>query len=76
LNHGIVVEMINGGHEAVLESLFGCDADVTKDGASEFGNEALGAVEPEAGLGVRVNSKRCVGWPASQSVVCLEMCAE
>jgi hypothetical protein len=27
-------------------------------------------------LGVKVNSKRCAGWPASQALVSLEICAE
>jgi hypothetical protein len=27
-------------------------------------------------LGVNVNSNRCAGWPASQALVSLEICAE
>ena len=34
------------GHDAVLERLFGCDADVAQDRAGEFGEEALDEVEP------------------------------
>jgi hypothetical protein len=30
-----MVEVIHGGHDAILEFLFGCDADVTKDGTGE-----------------------------------------
>jgi hypothetical protein len=37
MNDGLLIEVIHGGHDAVLEFLFGCDADVTQDGASEFG---------------------------------------
>jgi hypothetical protein len=38
-------------HDAILEFLFGCDADVAQDGASKFGEEALDEVEPGAMLG-------------------------
>jgi hypothetical protein len=51
MNDGIAVEIIHGGDEAVLEFLFGCDADVAQDGAGEFGKEALDKIEPGAVLG-------------------------
>jgi hypothetical protein len=51
VNNGIGVEIVHGGHEAVLEFLFGCDADVAQDGAGEFGKEALDEIEPGAVLG-------------------------
>ena len=46
MHDGIAVEIIHGGHEAFLEFLLGCDADVAQDGAGEFGKEALDEVEP------------------------------
>jgi hypothetical protein len=46
VNDGVLVEVVHGGHDAILEFLFGCDADVAKDGAGEFGKEALDEVEP------------------------------
>jgi hypothetical protein len=77
VNDGDLVEVIHGGQETILEFLFGCDADVSQDGAGEFGKEALDQVEPGAVLlGVKVNSKRCAGCAASQALVSLEMCAE
>src|SRR5208337_3235746 len=45
------IEVIHGGHDAVLELLFGCDADVAQDRAGELGEEALDEVEPGAVLG-------------------------
>ena len=48
MNDGLVIEVIHGSHDAILEFLFGCDADVAQDGAGEFGEEALDQVEPGA----------------------------
>ena len=42
------VEVIHGSHDAVLEFLFGCDADVSQDGAGKLGEEALDQVQPGA----------------------------
>ena len=36
------------GHDAVLEFLFGCDADVAQHGAGELGKETLDEIEPGA----------------------------
>src|SRR5579863_6551359 len=44
----LLIKEIHGGHDAILEFLFGCDADMTQDGAGEFGKEALDQVEPGA----------------------------
>jgi hypothetical protein len=46
VNDRLPIEEIHGGHDAILEFLFGCDADVAQDGASELGKEALDKVEP------------------------------
>ena len=51
MNDGIAIEVVHGGHDAVLEFLFGCDADVAQHGAGELGEEALDEVEPRAVLG-------------------------
>ena len=37
----MAVEFIHGSHDAVLEFLFGCDADVAQHRACELGEEAL-----------------------------------
>ena len=41
MNDRVAVEMRHGGHEAILEFLFGCDADVAQHRAGDFGKEAL-----------------------------------
>ena len=51
MNDRIVVEVVHGGHEAVLEFLFGGDADVAEDRTGELREEALDEVEPGAMLG-------------------------
>jgi hypothetical protein len=68
---GLLIEEIDGGHDAILEFPFRRDADVAQDGAGELGEEALDEIEPGA-VGVKVNSKRCAGWLASQALVSLE----
>ena len=47
----MAVEFIHGGHDAVLEFLFGCDADMAQHGAGELGEKALDEVEPGTMLG-------------------------
>jgi hypothetical protein len=51
VNDGALIEVVHGGHDSILEFLFGCDADVAQDGAGECGKEALDEVEPGAVLG-------------------------
>ena len=51
MNDGVLVEVIHGGHEPILEFLLGGDADVAQHGARKFGKEALDEVEPGAVLG-------------------------
>ena len=46
MNDGVLIEVVHGGHETILEFLLGCDADVAQHGAGEFGKEALDEVEP------------------------------
>ena len=46
VNDRIAVEIIDRGHEAILELVLGCDADVAQDGAGELGEEAFDEVEP------------------------------
>src|ERR1700757_4242343 len=48
MNDRLVIEVIHGSHDAIVEFLFGCDADVAQDGAGELGEEALDEVEPGA----------------------------
>jgi hypothetical protein len=48
MNDGLVLEVIHGGHDTILEFLFGCDADVAQERAGELGEEAFDEVEPGA----------------------------
>ena len=48
VNDRFLIEVIHGGHETILEFLFGFDADVTQHRASELGEEALDEIEPRA----------------------------
>jgi len=51
VDDGVSIEVIDGGHDAVLEFLFGCDADVAQHRAGELGEEAFDEIEPGAVLG-------------------------
>lgn len=51
MNDGVLVEVIHGSHDAVLEFLFGCDTNVAQDRAGKFGKEALDQIQPGAVLG-------------------------
>ena len=46
MDDGLLIEEIHGSHDAILEFLFGRDANVTQHGAGELGKEALDEVEP------------------------------
>ena len=76
MDDGVSIEVIHGGHDAVLELLFGCDADVAQDRAGELGEEALDEVEPGAVLG-REDKFETAGWLTGEpSLSSLEMWAE
>ena len=51
MNDGMAIEFIHGSHDAVLEFLFGRDADVAQHRAGELGEEALDEIEPGTMLG-------------------------
>src|SRR6266436_3007488 len=67
----MAVEFIHGSHDAVLEFLFGCDADVAQDRAGELREEALDEIEPgavfgregEREAGRRLSSEPGLGFP-------------
>ena len=48
MNDGILVEVVHGSHDAILEFLFGGDTDVAEHGAGELGKKALNEIEPGA----------------------------
>jgi hypothetical protein len=47
----MAVELIHGRHDAMLEFLFRCDADMAEHRAGELGEESLDEIEPGAVLG-------------------------
>jgi hypothetical protein len=51
VDDGIAIYGVDGGRDALLQFLFGRDADVTQHGAGELGEEALDEIEPGAVLG-------------------------
>ena len=48
MDNGLLIEEIHGGDDALLEFLFGRDADVAQNRAGELGEEALDEVKPGA----------------------------
>ena len=51
VDDGALIEVFHGGHDAILEFLLGCDADLTQDRTGELGEEALDQIEPGTVLG-------------------------
>ena len=51
MDDGMLVDVVHGGHDAILELLFGCNTDVAQDGACQLGKEAFNQVQPGAMLG-------------------------
>jgi hypothetical protein len=48
VDDGMAIEFIHGSHDASLEFLLGCDADVAQHRACELGEEAFDEIEPRA----------------------------
>src|SRR5437588_4911555 len=48
MNDGMAIDMIDGSHDAILEFLFGSDADVAQDRACKLGEESFDEIEPGA----------------------------
>ena len=72
----MLVDVIHGSHNAVLEFLFGRDADMAEAERASLKKKPSTKFSQEPCLGVKVNSKRPAGFSASQTFVSLEMCAE
>ena len=51
MNDGVLVEVVDSGHKAILEFLFGRDPDMAEHRTGELRKEALDEVEPGAVLG-------------------------
>ena len=76
MNDGLLIEIVHGSHDPILEFLFGRDADVAEDGAGKFREEALDEVEPGAVLGSEGEFKAVRGLIGEPGFGLLEMCAE
>jgi hypothetical protein len=61
VNDGLLIEIVHGSRDPILEFLFGRGADVAEDGAGKFGEEALDEVEPGAVLGSKGEFKAVRG---------------
>ncbi len=65
MDDGILVEVVHGSHDALLEFLFGGDTDVAQDGAGKLGKKALNEVEPGAVFG-RESEFEAAGGPIGE----------
>ena len=61
MDDGVSIEVIHCGHDAVLEFLFGGDADMAQHRAGELREEALDEIEPRAVLGGK-GEFEATGW--------------
>ena len=50
MDDGISIDVIDAGHDALLEFVLRCHSDVTQDGTREFRKEALDEIKPGAVL--------------------------
>src|SRR5437016_13530935 len=74
VNDWIAVEVIDRGHEALFELLFGGDTDVAQDGGASLEKKPSTRLSQEPCVGVKVNSNLPAGCSASQARVSLEIC--
>ena len=72
----MLVDVVHGGHDALLELVFGSDADVAQEERASLEKKPSTRLSQEPCLGVKVNSKRPGGCSTSQALVSLEMWAE
>ena len=56
MNDGLLIEIVHGSHDPILEFLFGRDADVAEDGAGKFIKKPSTRLSQEPCLGVKVMS--------------------
>jgi hypothetical protein len=61
MNDRSSIDAIDGGKDTLAQLLRGGDADVSKDGAGEFGEEALDEVEPGAVFGSEYKCETSLG---------------
>ena len=61
MDDGMAIDVVDAGHDAVVEFLFGSRADVAQNGAGELGEETLDQVEPGAVLGRKGELEAALG---------------
>ena len=72
----LAIDIVDEGHQAFLEFVFGADADVTQCRACQLGKEPSMRLSHDPWVGVKVKVKRPIGCAASQVVVSRETWAE
>src|SRR5439155_11030101 len=66
---GVAVDVVDTSHDALLEFMFRCHADMAQDRASELGEEALDEVEPRTMLG-REGELEAASWSSVEPSSC------
>jgi hypothetical protein len=61
VDEGILIDVFDGGHEEVLELLFGSDSDVAQTERASLEKKPSIRLNQEPCLGVNVNLKRAAG---------------
>src|SRR6516164_5459868 len=72
----LAIDIVDEGHQAFLEFVFGADTDVAQCRACQLGKEAFDEMSHDPWVGVKVKVKRPIGCAASQVVVSRETWAE
>ena len=72
----MAIDILDTGHDALLELVLGCHPDVMQDRSGKLGEKALDEIEPRT-MGRREGEvERPAGRVASQFLVSFDMCAE
>jgi hypothetical protein len=69
----VAIDVVDEGHQPLLEFVFRVEADVAQYRARQFGEEAFDDIEPRPVGGVKVKVKRSIGCAASQLVISREI---
>jgi len=76
MDHGLLVDVLDGGQATLRELVFGSDSDVPEHGARQLGEEAFDQIEPGAMLWGEGKFEAPSGWITSQALVSFKMWAE
>jgi hypothetical protein len=61
MDDGMAIESVHGRHDAILEFLFGCDADGRSTEPASLEKKPSTILSQEPCVGVKTNSKRPAG---------------